>query len=188
MDTPERKPVIRNERGQIQKGGGSNNPGGGKQWVRDFRKAFSQRCAPMAEEVLAKVLERALDTDMLADGMAKAHANNNLDLVVKFERELSERYKQGAAAAETTLKYTLPPMKQEVELTGKDGEPLMPSERPVDERTQQERMALVLKSLGVLAQHGGVNATGLFGAVGGVAASGGTGAAAGDGEGDTPAQ
>ena len=83
---------ARAERGRFAKGS-SGNPQGQPQWVREFRDAFAQRCAPLAEQVLHDVLSGAEPAAKVSD---KVHA------------------------ADTVLKYVLPKPKQEVEVTVDD--------------------------------------------------------------------
>lgn len=103
--------------GTVAAGGGSLNPGGQPAWVREFREAFGQRCAPKAEAVLNRILDRALDTEALDDGLE--HEDVEVRLVA--EKRLSERMMQAGQAADTVLKYVLPKPKQEVEVSAAPG-------------------------------------------------------------------
>lgn len=87
---------VRNERGRFTPGN-SANPGGQPQWRRQFMEAFGKRCAPLAEEVLWRVLNRkdehgAPDPDITTDHQLRA--------------------------AEDVLLYVLPKPKQEVSVEG----------------------------------------------------------------------
>lgn len=117
-----KKPQVRraepptNHPGQF-KPGVSGNPGGQPKWVREFRDAFGQRCAPKAEAVLNRILDRALDTSDLD----KAMVDGTPEVQLEAERALSERMRQAGSAADTVLKYVLPKPTQQVEVTVPQG-------------------------------------------------------------------
>lgn len=113
----DRAPVERAPDGTVVSGGGSLNPGGQPAWVREFREAFGNRCAPKAEQVLNRILDRALDTSDLD----KALTDGTPEVQLKAEQAVSERLKQAGQAADTVLKYVLPKptAPQEVTVTDK---------------------------------------------------------------------
>ena len=113
----DRKPVARDENGKVTSGGGSLNPGGQPKWVREFRDAFAEGCAPKAKAVLNRILDRALDTSALD----KALADGEPEVQVRAEQALAERMKQGGSAADTVLKYVLPKPAQQVEVSATPG-------------------------------------------------------------------
>lgn len=109
-------PVVRSPTGALAKGGGSLNPGGVPKWRREFAEAFGERCAPKAEQVLNRILDRALDIAPLE----KALESEDLDTRLAAEKRISERMGQAGAAADTVLKYVLPKPKQELAVTVDD--------------------------------------------------------------------
>jgi len=157
--------------------GKSGNPGGLPKWQKEFREAFGERCAPKAERVLNRVLDRALDVEDIEKALKLASDEDDATGIIRAEVALSERYKQATAAADVVLKYVLPKPKTEVELSGPGGAPLVPEAPAHDALTPQQRLAIVLKSIGVLAQHGGFPASGEAGGVGGESAPGAAGGA-----------
>ena len=102
--------MARDADGKVTAGGGSLNPGGQPKWLREFREAFGQRCAPKAEQVLNRILDRALDTSVLDAAME----SEDVDTRLAAEKRISERMQQAGQAADTVLKYVLPKPKQEV--------------------------------------------------------------------------
>lgn len=97
--------------------GSSGNPGGQPKWLREFRDAFGQRCAPKAEEVLNRILDRALDIAVLEAALEDEDVNVRL----AAEKRISERMGQAGSAADTVLKYVLPKPTQQVEVTVPQG-------------------------------------------------------------------
>lgn len=108
--------MARTPEGKVAAGGGSLNPGGQPKWLREFRDAFGARCAPKAEAVLNRILDRALD---IGDLEAAAESED-VDTRLAAEKRISERMQQAGAAADTVLKYVLPKPKQEVAVTVDD--------------------------------------------------------------------
>lgn len=113
------RPGVRKEQGSAPRNpdgtfpkGVSGNPQGQPQWVREFRDAFGQRCAPKAEQVLNRILDRALDTSDLDRALTEGEP----EVQLKAEQALSERMRQAGSAADTVLKYVLPKPTQQVEV------------------------------------------------------------------------
>lgn len=171
--------LDRDEKGRYGKGR-SGNPGGQPKWIKAFRDAFGERCAPKAEQVLNRVLDRALNTEQLEKVLAHSVQIEDAEGALKCEQALAERYRQGTAAADIALKYVLPKPKTELEVSGPGGSPLVPEAPPHDALTPEQRLGIVLKSIGVLAQHGGLPALCETGGVDSESATG-TGGTAGRG-------
>ena len=116
--TPEsREPVVRDANGRVA-GGGSLNPGGLPKWRREFADAFGERCAPKAERVLNRILDRALNIDVLE---AVLESDGSSEAKLAAEKRISDRMAQGGAAADTVLKYVLPKPTQQVEVSATPG-------------------------------------------------------------------
>lgn len=186
-----KNPHIRNSEDEIAREndgtfskGKSGNPGGLPKWQKEFREAFGERCAPKAERVLNRVLDRALEVEDIEKALKMASEQDDATGIIRAEMALSERYKQATAAADVVLKYVLPKPKTEVELSGPGGAPLVPEAPSHDALTPQQRLAIVLKSVGVLAQHGGFPAFGDVGGVDSQSSPGATGGAGGGSKGE----
>lgn len=89
-----RTPEERAPDGTFAKGN-TGNPGGQPQWRREFAEAFGKRCAPLAEEVLFRVLS----------GKGK---DGKKDPDITTDHQLR--------AAEDVLMYVVPRPKQEVDV------------------------------------------------------------------------
>ena len=90
----------------------SINPSGRPKWVNEFQQVFRERLAKPSADVLARVMDRALDTSDIDGAIDKVDVAENPSLFARLESEKNERFNQAIRAAGEAMKYILPKPKE----------------------------------------------------------------------------
>lgn len=112
MSTNTKPPPAWDRRGGLLPGRQSLNPSGRSKWVNEFQQVFRERLAKPSADVLARVMDRALDTSDIDGAIDKVDVAENPSLFARLESEKNERFNQAIRAAGEAMKYILPKPKE----------------------------------------------------------------------------
>lgn len=112
MSTDTKPPPAWDRHGRLLPNRQSINPSGRSKWVNEFQQAFRERLAKPSADVLARVMDRALDTSDIDGAIDKVDVAENPSLFARLESEKNERFNQAIRAAGEAMKYILPKPKE----------------------------------------------------------------------------
>lgn len=115
MSTNTKPPPAWDRRGGLLPGRQSLNPSGRSKWVNEFQQVFRERLAKPSADVLARVMDRALDTSDIDAALGAIDLQENpgaIHTFARIESEKNERFNQAIRAAGEAMKYILPKPKE----------------------------------------------------------------------------